>query len=68
MRSSSELLLRISLHDTNAKMVKTRSNKNYVNVLKTADAPSVNVRMAFEQLTTIAMPPPKEKLRNMILQ
>jgi hypothetical protein len=63
------VLLRISLHDIpEAKMVKTRSNKNYINVLNSADARSVSVSMAIEQSTSTAVPPPEKKLRNMILR
>ena len=49
-------------------MVKTRSNKNYINVLNSADARSVSVSMAIEQSTSTAVPPPEKKLRNMILR
>jgi hypothetical protein len=62
MRSSSELLLRISLHDTNAKMVKTRSNKKYVNVLNSANVLS-GTRAVYYYCSTTT----RKKLRNMIL-
>jgi hypothetical protein len=41
-------------------MVKTRSNKNYINDLNSANAPSVNVSTAIGQFTSTAVPPPEK--------
>jgi hypothetical protein len=41
-------------------MVKTRSNKNYIDVLNSADAPSVNVSTVIEQFTSTVVPPPEK--------
>jgi hypothetical protein len=43
-----------------AKMVKTRSNENYINALNSADACSVSASMAIEQSTSTAVPPPEK--------